>query len=80
MTIDDVDFKQVLDAWSWKRQDFLTLFSHPEHGDPREGVDVLNDDSYWTVRKCRMSWLLTLFNVTVGNNTTHLSIWQMFHL
>lgn len=33
---------------SYQRTDFLTIFSHPEHGDPRLGLKVLHNDSVWT--------------------------------
>ncbi len=45
----EVNLDEQIEEWSWKREDFLTFFSHPEWGDPRKGTHILLNDSYWSV-------------------------------
>ncbi len=45
----DIDLEKHLDAWSWKKEDFLTMFSHSEKGDPTTAMHVLNEEQYWSV-------------------------------
>ncbi|XP_059098081.1 uncharacterized protein LOC131892296 [Tigriopus californicus] len=48
-SIDEMDFDMLLSNMTWKREDFLTFFSHPHGltGNPANGLHVLNNDSLW---------------------------------
>ncbi len=50
LTIHDINLEANWEKWSYRRQDFLAVFSHPKDGDPELGVNVLNEDACWTVR------------------------------
>ncbi len=49
MTMADIDMEGYTDEWSWDREDFLSVFSHPRWGDPRSAIDTLYNDSMWKV-------------------------------
>lgn len=59
-TIEDINMEENINYWSWKRPEFLVVFSHPEEGDPRSSLPMLYNDSYWTVipNKCFETILL----------------------
>ncbi len=45
----DIDLDKHLDQWTWKKEDFLTMFSHSETGDLKSGMSMLNEEQYWSV-------------------------------
>ncbi len=49
MTMSDIDMDGYIDKWSWKREEFLAVFSHPQWGDPTTATFMLHNDSYWKV-------------------------------
>ncbi len=58
LKMSEINLKEQIEKWSWKREDFITLFSHPEWGDPRKGTHILSNDSYWTVRKLLLIFIM----------------------
>ena len=45
--IKDLDFDQLITDISYEKDEFLSIFSHPENGDPRTGTGVMNNDTHW---------------------------------
>ncbi len=57
LLMSEVNLDEQIEEWGWKREDFLTFFSHPEWGDPRKGTHILLNDSYWSVRTVYLAYI-----------------------